>query len=130
MSLSGAGDAEGRDGRDAFFAHHARTAEDCEWGTGGENLRDIDRQKYGGATEGIQHQRPKAMLAFVLEADPTFSEVQVEHVISQPPQWRKPDVAAAFLNGLVAFGLQLATTPLPDIVAREAFYERHGVRYV
>lgn len=129
VSLSGAGDTENRDGRDAFFAHHAGTAEDCEWGTGGENPRAIDRQKYGGATEGTRHQQLKAMLASMLEADPKFSEIRVEHVISRPPQWRKPDVAATFLDELIAFDLQLATTQLPDIVAREDFYERHGIRY-
>lgn len=130
VSLSGAGDPKDRDGRDAFFAHHPGTANDCEWGAVGQNPRDIDRQKYGGATEGAQHQRLKAMLATMLEADPAFSEVQVEHVISRPPHWRKPDVAATFLDGLVAFDLQLATTQLPAIVAREDFYQSHDIRYV
>ena len=130
VSLSGAGPAVCRDGRDAFFAHHAGTAEDCEWGTSGENPREIDRLKYGGAIEGVQHQRLKAMLASMLEADPAFTQVRVEDVISRPPHWRKPDVSARFLDGLVAFDLQLATTQLPDIVAREGFYEQHSIRYV
>ena len=93
-------------------------ADNCEWGAVGKNSRDIDRLKYGGATEGAQHQRLKAMLATMLQADPVFGNVQVEHVISRPPHWRKPDVAATFLDGLVAFDLQLATTQLPAIVAR------------
>ena len=130
VSLSGTGDPEGRDGRDAFFAHHPGMADNCEWGAVGQNPRDIDRLKYGGATEGAQHQRLKAMLATMLQADPVFGNVQVEHVISRPPHWRKPDVAATFLDGLVAFDLQLATTQLPAIVAREEFYESHGIRYV
>ena len=130
VSLSGTGDPEGRDGRDAFFAHHPGMADNCEWGAIGQNPRDIDRLKYGGATEGAQHQRLKAMLATMLQADPIFGNVQVEHVISRPPHWRKPDVAATFLDGLVAFDLQLATTQLPAIVAREEFYESHGIRYV
>ena len=33
-------------------------------------------------------------------------------------------------DGLVAFDLQLATTQLPAIVAREKFYESHGIRFV
>lgn len=130
VSLSGAGDPEDRDGRDAFFAHHPGMADNCEWGAVGQNPRDIDRLKYGGATEGTQHQRLKAMLADMLETDPAFGNVQVEHVISRPPHWRKPDVAATFLDGLVAFDLQLATTQLPAIVAREEFYQSHGIRYV
>ena len=130
VSLSGTGDPEGRDGRDAFFAHHPGMADNCEWGAVGQNPRDIDRLKYGGATEGPQHQSLKAMLATMLQADPVFADVQVEHVISRPPDWRKPDVAATFLDGLVAFDLQLATTQLPAIVAREEFYESHGIRYV
>ena len=39
-------------------------------------------------------------------------------------------LVATFLDGLIAFDLQLATTQLPAIVARESFYERHGIRYV
>ena len=119
-----------RDGRDAFFAHHPGMADNCKWGAVGQSPRDIDRLKYGGATEGAQHQRLKAMLATMLQADPAFINVQVEHVISRPPDWRKPDVAATFLDGLAAFDLQLATTQLPTIVARESFYESHGIRYV
>ena len=130
VSLSGTGNPEGRDGRDAFFAHHPGMADDCEWGTVGQNPDDINSQKYGGAAEGIQHQRLKAMLAAMLKADSEFGNVQVEHVISRPPYWRKPDVAATFLDGLAAFDLQLATTQLPTIVAREEFYEFHGIRYV
>lgn len=130
VSLSGVGIADHRDGRDAFFAHHAGTAEACEWSTVSQDPRDIDRQKYGGASEGIQHQRLKAMLATMLEADPAFRGVQVEHVISRPPKWRKPDVSATFLEGLIAFDLQLATTQFPAIIAREEFYAQHGIRYV
>ena len=130
VSLSGAIHTEQRDGRDAFFAHHAGTAEDCEWGTGGEDPREINRLKYGGATESVQHQRLKSMLATMLEADQAFNDIQIEHVISRPPHWRKPDVTATFLSKLIAFDLQLATTQLPDIVARENFYEQHNIRYV
>lgn len=130
VSLAGTGQPEERDGRDAFFAHHAGTAVDCEWGTVGESPRDIDRRKYGGVAEGVQHQRLKMMLASMLEADPAFSDILVEHVISRPPNWRKPDVAATFMDGLIAFDLQLATTQLPAIVGREAFYEAHRIRYV
>lgn len=130
VSLSGVGITDHRDGRDAFFAHHAGTADACEWSTVSQNPRDIDRQKYGGASEGIQHQRLKAMLAAMLEVDPEFRDVQVEHVISRPPKWRKPDVSATFLDGPIAFDLQLATTQLPAIVAREEFYAQHGIRYV
>ena len=130
VSLSGASPGERRDGRDAFFAHHAGTAEDCEWGTSGENPRDIDRLKFGGSTEGLRHRHLKALLASMLKADAAFDAVLVEDVISRPPEWRKPDVYARFLDRLIAFDLQLATTQLPTIVDREGFYERHGIRYV
>ena len=130
VSLSGAFHPEDRDGRDAFFAHHPGTAEACKWGASGKNPRDIDGLKYGGVTEGEQHRRLKGMLAKMLEVDPAFSNVQVEEVISRPPDWRKPDVMAKFLDGIVAFDLQLATTQLPAIVARERFYKEHGVRYI
>ena len=113
-----------------FLCTSCRTAEDCEWGTGGEDPREIDRLKYGGATESVQHQRLKSMLATMLEADRAFNDIQVENVISRPPHWRKPDVTATFLGNLITFDLQLATTQLPDIVAREDFYEQHNIRYV
>ncbi len=130
VSLSGAGNPDQRDGRNAFFAHHAGTADECEWGTRGENPQDIDRLKYGGAHEGVQHQRLKTMLASMLEVDAAFSSIMVEQVISRPPHWRKPDVMASFLDGLIAFDLQLATTQLPAIVGREAFYETNDLRYM
>lgn len=130
VSLSGAFQTSDRDGRDAFFAHHPGTAEVCKWGTGGKNPRDIDGLKYAGVSEGDLHRRLKMILANMLDVDPAFSNVQVEEVISRPPDWRKPDVMASFLNGIVAFDLQLATTQLPAIVARERFYEQNGIRYV
>ena len=130
VSLSGAGNPDQRDGRDAFFAHHAGTADECEWGTRGENPQDINRLKYGGAHEGAQHKRLKTMLASMLEVDAAFSNIMVEQVISRPPHWRKPDVMASFLDGLIAFDLQLATTQLPAIVGRETFYETNDLRYM
>lgn len=130
VSLAGTGSPGERDGRHAFFAHHAGTADACEWGTTSENPRDIDRRKFGGSQEGALHQKLKMMLADMLEADAAFSGVEVERVISKPPEWRKPDVVACLMDGQVAFDLQLATTQLPAIVSREAFYEGHGIRYV
>lgn len=130
VSVAGDRRPEQRDGRDAFFAHHAGTATDCEWGTTGENPRKIDCRKYGGAVEGELHRRLKAMLSAMLEADKAFSSVAIERVISRPPLWRKPDIVADFADGLVAFDLQLATTQLPTIVAREEFYEKHNIKYV
>ena len=69
-------------------------------------------------------------LASMLEADSAFSETNVEKVISRPPEWRKPDVSALLQERLVAFDVQLATTQLPAIEGREAFYEDHGIRYM
>ena len=130
VSLSGARIASDRDGRDAFFAHHAGTAEDCEWGTGGQNPRDIDALKYEGVQEGAQHKYLKSSLALMLEADPAFDNVTIECVVQRPYGWRKPDVSAKFCGREVAFDLQLSTTQLPEIVARQNFYEQSGIYYM
>lgn len=130
VSLAGTGHPDGRDGRDAFFAHHAGTAADCDWGTVGKHPRDIDRKKFGGVAEGALHNRLKRTLAAMLAADRTFSDVQIEEVVSRPPDWRKPDVIATFRGALIAFDLQLATTQIPTIVHRERFYETNHIRYV
>ena len=51
------GDPEGRNGRNACFAHHPGMADTCKWGAVGRDPRDIDRLKHDGATEGTRHQR-------------------------------------------------------------------------
>ena len=130
VSLSNAGITDDRDGRDAHFGHHAGTAEDCEWGTVGQNPRAIDATKYGGMIEGKLHYNLKQSLALMLEADREFSDIDVERVISHFSGWRKPDVSARFRGREVAFDLQLATTQLPDINGRQKFYEMHDIRYM
>ena len=130
VSLSGAGNADDRDGRDAYFGHHAGTAEDCEWGTVGQNPRDIDAIKYGGVTEGEQHKSLKNSLALMLEADLDFGDIDIERIVKCQLGLRRPDVSARFLDREIAFDLQLATTQLPEIVARQNFYEQSRIRYV
>jgi hypothetical protein len=51
VSLAGSGHPDGRDGRSALFAHHAGTANDCDWGTQSKDPREIDREKYKGIQE-------------------------------------------------------------------------------
>lgn len=64
----------------------------------------------------------KTYLAEMLAADPAYSDIAVEKVLGHADGWRKPDVSAGWFGGLVAFDIQLATTHLPVIAARETFY--------
>ena len=128
VSLEGSGVTQNRDGKDAFFAHHAGTAIQCEWGTTSQRLATIDRNRFNGATEGPQHIRLKNMLARILHEDQHFQDVRVESVIMRCNEWRKPDVSAVFENKRVAFELQLSTTHLPVLVDRENFYKKNNMR--
>lgn len=130
LSMQGTVPGPDRDGRQAFFSHHADEADKCEWGTGGKNPSNIDAEKFNGAVEGERHKRLKGMLREMLTNDPAFSNVNVEKVVSRADGWCKPDVSAERDGSLVAFDIQLATTQITAIQRREAFYERHGIRYV
>jgi hypothetical protein len=130
LSLSGAGRSLDRDGRDAHFSHHASFAEHCAWGTIGQNQSVIDAAKSNGALEGEDHRRLKTYLADMLAADPAYPGIALEKVCSHTEGWRKPDVSARSVRGQVGFDIQLATTHLPVIAAREAFYHRPAACFV
>ena len=130
LSLSGARRSSERDGRDAHFSHHAGFAKQCAWGTVGQNPSVIDAAKFNGVLEGEDHRRLKTWLAEMLTADPAYSDIAVEKVCSHAGGWRKPDVSAGWFGGQVAFDIQLATTHLPVITAREAFYHEVATCFV
>lgn len=130
LSMQGTYPTPERDGREAFFSHHADEASMCEWGAGGKNPDNIDADKFQGAAEGERHKRLKKVLAEMLVADPSFSGVSVEKVVSRAGRWCKPDVSAELAGRLVAFDVQLATTQIGAIERRESFYEENGIRYM
>lgn len=135
LSVSGNRNLGGKDGSQAFFAHHAGAAvgvgKGCAWHTdGGQRADDVDARKFNGALESHQHRALKAILVQMLGADEVFCEVAQERVISRLPNWRKPDVSALMDGREIAFDIQLATTHLPAIVGRERFYEENRIIYV
>lgn len=90
--------------------------------------------KYNGAKESKKHEDYKNFIAERLLSiiDPKLSEdkVLVEKIYrdkSVPRKWRKPDVLAMFPDKTIAFELQLSTTFLSIIAAREAFYQKQQI---
>jgi len=114
----------------SHFSHHANGPRNCPWNTVSRHPDVIDQEKFGGLQESPEHKRLKALLAGSLDIDPGFSEIRIEEVVSCPPNWRKPDVIAKFGHYEIAFDIQLATTQMPTIYAREWFYQSNSIRYV
>jgi len=109
------------DGRGAYFSHYS--AAGCPLGVEGRTRREVNAEKFDGAQESEAHLALKGMLAQMLDADPAFRNVAVEAVMHGNVGYRKPDVSAYIHNRRIAFEVQLSTMLLPDIVAREDFYE-------
>lgn len=100
----------------------------------GLTKEEVLRIKYNGAKESKTHEDYKNFIAERLLAmtNPKLSEdkVLVEKIYrdkSVPREWRKPDVLAKFPNKTIAFELQLSTTFLSVIAAREAFYQKQQI---
>jgi len=109
------------DGRGAYFCHHNGSA--CSLGVEGRSPLAINAERYDGAQESDEHHSLKSMLAEMLGADPAFSNVAIESVMHGRDSWRRPDVSARVHNRRIAFEVQLATMLLPELIAREEFYE-------
>lgn len=79
---------------------------------------------YNGLQETEKHKHIKAILADSLTSDNRFKNIKIEKVIKNfdRTSWRKPDVSATYNGNLIAFEIQLATTLLDIIIAREKFY--------
>ena len=95
---------------------------------------EVLRLKYNGAKESKRHEDYKNFITERLLAmtDPKLTEdkVLVEKVYrdkSVPREWRKPDVLAILPDKKIAFELQLSTTFLSVIAAREAFYQKQQI---
>ncbi|WP_281277541.1 DUF6035 family protein [Hankyongella ginsenosidimutans] len=81
-----------------------------------------------GAQESPLHLRVKNLVAELLNADPLTepgSVVVDEYVVCGEIR-RRPDVRATYDGKPIAIEIQLATTQIPIIVAREDFYQREG----
>ncbi|HCE1977267.1 TPA: hypothetical protein NGS68_000533 [Vibrio parahaemolyticus] len=93
--------------------------------------------KFNGQKEGQQHRKAKDFLygALVNDSENRFTDIAKEktyldeHPCGIDKRWRRPDVRATYHGPhgprKVVFELQLSTTFLSVIVAREDFYQRN-----
>lgn len=94
--------------------------------------------RYNGEKEGARHKEYKALLANLLKADPAFGDVKIEKTFREAQttgvasSWRRPDVQATRLPDSlkVALELQLSTTFIDVIIAREAFYRDNSAAII
>lgn len=110
-----------------YWQHFKGAPTDCEWWTGSsETIDSISAKQFQGAQESPLHIKLKHHVADVLKMDKAASEVKVEeYILEETKQKRKPDVQATWKERRLAFEIQLATTQIPIILAREDFYVRN-----
>lgn len=114
-----------------YWKHFAGAPSDCPWWTGDPNSPDnVSAQQFGGRQEGALHHKIKYILEEILLEDSKATDVAVEEYVVSKDGRRRPDVSATYGGVRTAFEIQLATTQLPVILAKEAFYESHGIRLV
>ncbi|MFM5032187.1 MULTISPECIES: DUF6035 family protein [Aeromonas] len=116
----------------SFYFRHIKDSDDCPIKTTSHlTFDEINAMKYNGQKEGPLHRVNKLLIAKLLESDPTFSCVEVEKTFREEnitgiaKKWRRPDVSAinTKLGVRVAFELQVSTTFIDIIIAREEFYK-------
>lgn len=113
----------------SFFAH-LYDSDDCEIKTNGEySKEEIEARKYAGIKESQRHIDLKNEIFQALITDESKS-LGIENVAlekrlkSKNPflNWRQPDVYSEYGDKKLVFELQLSTTFLSIIVARDIFY--------
>lgn len=114
-----------------YWKHFNGAPTDCPWWTGDPNSPDnVSASQFMGQQEGPLHKKIKFHLASILEKDRNASDVMVEQFVATDSGRRKPDVLAVYDGVKTAFEIQLATTQLPIIVAKETFYAENAIRIV
>jgi hypothetical protein len=88
----------------------------------------VSASQFQGAQESPLHLRVKRLVAELLTADSRTEpgSVVVDEYIVCGESRRRPDVRAIYDGKPIAIEIQLATTQIPIIVAREDFYQREG----
>jgi len=114
--------------RKTLYFKHLNGSDDCQQKSDNNYTQEeIKRMKYNGAKESPKHFRLKNLIADYLKLTPNAKDVEIEKVFKDkaiPRKWKKPDVRADFNNIPVVFELQISTTFLSVIVARNVFYKR------
>lgn len=112
-----------------FWRHHKGAPRSCPWWTGEPGSTDeVSASQFQGAQESPLHLRVKNVVAELLNADPLTEpgSVVVDEYVVCGESRRRPDVRATYDGKPIAIEIQLATTQIPIIVAREDFYRREG----
>lgn len=112
-----------------FWRHHKGAPRSCPWWTGEPgSTDDVSASQFQGAQESPLHLRVKHLVAELLTADSRTESgsVVVDEYIVCGESRRRPDVRAIYDGKPIAIEIQLATTQIPIIVAREDFYQREG----
>ncbi|MBW6536852.1 MAG: WG repeat-containing protein [Mariniphaga sp.] len=117
-------------GQVSYFAH-LYDSDDCEIKTSNNlSKEDIEREKFLLLKESERHINLKNKIYCALTDEGSVSKgitnvVVEKRFVSKNPllNWRQPDVYAEFNGKKVVFELQLSTTFLSVIVARDIFYQ-------
>ncbi len=115
-----------------YWRHHKGAPQICPWWTGKPRSTDeISARQFQGAQESPLHFHLKNLVAELLNTDPLTEpgSVVVDEYVFCGESRRRPDVRATYDGKPIAVEIQLATTQIPIIVAREEFYRREG-RYL
>lgn len=112
-----------------FWRHHKGAPQSCAWWTGEPgSIDEVNASQFQGAQESPLHVRLKNLVAELLNLDPLTEpgSVVVDEYVANGENKRRPDVRAIYDGKPIAIEVQLATTQIPIIVAREDFYRREG----
>jgi hypothetical protein len=112
-----------------FWRHHKGAPRSCPWWTGEPGSTDeVSASQFRGAQESPLHRRIKHLVAELVDADPLTEagSVIVDEYVVCGESRRRPDVRAIYDGKPIAIEIQLATTQIPIILAREDFYRREG----
>jgi len=131
----------GETSRTIYHYSHKRNSEDCPLQEKENSLtkEEILAMKFNGQKEGLKHRNAKDLIYKAIKNDRLrrFSECKVEATFRDlepssvmDKKWRRPDVSAQYTDKdsvkSIVFELQLSTTFISVIAAREDFYQRNN----
>lgn len=109
---------------------HLKDSDSCILKTDNRSTREqIDAIKFNGAKESKEHIELKSLIYKYLEMNKKCKEIIIEKVQRDKAtkDWRKPDIKANYKDLNIVIELQLSTTYLSVITAREEFYKRNEI---
>lgn len=114
-----------------YFRHHTDIS-NCPWFTGGTATRELrDAEEFLWEKESAEHFRLKWAVCDALNRDPEVNNTaKVQETLwsgLMHDRWRRPDIRCTWRGREIAFELQLGTTHLREVVARENFYREEKI---